>query len=414
MDNVDTFIPKTRKVTMQKQFNNSGRNRYRGASRPRPNFKNKRQASTIHPSNFINKAVAPEAEVAYEPTHQFHDFGLNQKTVATLDFLGFTTPSEIQDKSIPEAVNGKDVIGLANTGTGKTAAFLLPIINKLSVNKDLVSVLILAPTRELAQQIDEEFRRFSAGQKLYSTLIVGGSNINRQIQQVQRGPHVIIGTPGRVKDLINRRVLRLSNVNTFVLDEADRMCDMGFERDIRTIEAEMPKHRQTLCYSATMTDSVQSIVEEFMIDPVTVSVAKNVTNDHIDQDVVYVKDKEQKVSELLDLLAKPDFGKVIVFGETKYGVQRLADRLVKEGIPAEAIHGNKSQGQREKALRNFKDHKVDILVATDVAARGLDIPNVTHVINFDPPKAYDDYVHRIGRTGRAGKSGAALTFVVRA
>ena len=189
------------------------------------------------------------------------------------------------------------------------------------------------------------------------------------------------------------------------------MCDMGFEKDIRFIEAEMPKTRQTLCYSATMTRNVQSIMEEFMISPETVSVVKGVTNDHIEQDVVHFDGKDDKLDTLMALLAKPDVEKVVIFGETKFGVQRLSDSIAKSGIPAEAIHGNKSQSQREKALRNFKNDSVNILVATDVAARGLDIPNVTHVINFDQPKVYDDYVHRIGRTGRAGKTGTALTFV---
>lgn len=393
---------------MQKQFNSGGRRRYYPAKKNR--YNNKRQAG-IHPGKFVNKAVMSEADIPYVPIHTFHDFGLNRQTAATLDHLGFTIPSEIQDKCIPQSLEGNDVIGLANTGTGKTAAFLLPIIEKLSVKRTLGSVLILAPTRELAQQIDEEFRRFSAGQKLYSTLVVGGANIGRQIQHIKRGPHVVIGTPGRVKDLITRRVLRLQNINTFVLDEADRMCDMGFERDIRFIEAEMPKNRQTLCYSATMTDSVKSIVEEFMVNPVTVSVVKSVTNDHIEQDVVHVTSKEHKVDTLLGLLSQQEFEKVIVFGETKYGVQRLADKIALQGIAAEAIHGNKSQSQRERALKKFKDNSVNVLVATDVAARGLDIPNVTHVINFDVPKVYDDYVHRIGRTGRAGKTGTALTFV---
>lgn len=393
---------------MQRQFNSGGKRRYYPAKKNR--YNNKKQAG-IHPAKFVNKAIIPEADTPYVPTHTFHDFGLNEQITATLDYLDFTVPSEIQDKCIPQSLDGSDLIGLANTGTGKTAAFLLPIIERLSTKRTVGSVLILAPTRELAQQIDEEFRRFSAGQKLYSTLVVGGANIGRQIKQIQRGPHLVIGTPGRIKDLINRRVLRLQNVNTFVLDEADRMCDMGFERDIRFIEAEMPKGRQTLCYSATMTDSVKSIVEEFMVNPVTVSVVKGVTNDHIEQDVVHVNSKEHKVDTLLDLLSKQEFEKVIVFGETKFGVQRLADKIAMQGIPAEAIHGNKSQSQRERALRKFKDNSVNVLVATDVAARGLDIPNVTHVINFDVPKVYDDYVHRIGRTGRAGKSGTALTFV---
>ena len=396
---------------MQKQFRNGGKRRYYAAPKNRSNSP-KRQ-STIHPSKFINKAILVEEETPYTPSNSFHDFGLSPQTVKTLDYLGFSAPSEIQDRSIPSLMQGRDVIGLANTGTGKTAAFLLPIIHKLSTTKQPVSILVLAPTRELAQQIEEEFRRFSAGQKLYSTLVVGGMNIAKQIHQVQRGPHVIIGTPGRIKDLINRQILRLSQVNTLVLDEADRMCDMGFERDIRFIESQIPKERQTLCYSATMTNSVKSIVEEFMVNPETISVVKNATNDHIEQDVVYVEGKEQKVSTLLDMLSGKDFEKVIVFGETKHGVQRLADTISKSGIAAEAIHGNKSQSQRQRALKKFKDNVVNVLVATDVAARGLDIPNVTHVINFDVPKAYDDYVHRIGRTGRAGKSGTAITFVGR-
>lgn len=398
---------------MQKsQFNGARRqNRFAPHRRRQSNPRFKSGGSAVHSSRYINKAVEPQAEEPYVPTHTFHDFHLNQPTVATLDYLKFETPSEIQDKCIPAALEGQDVIGLANTGTGKTAAFLLPIIDKLSANRDLVSVLIMAPTRELAQQIDDEFRRFSAGQKMYSTVVVGGANIGRQIQQIQRGPHVVIGTPGRLKDLINRKVLRLSNVKTFVLDEADRMCDMGFERDIRFVEAELPKGRQTFCYSATMTANVQAIVEEFMIDPVTVSTVKGTTNDHIEQNVVHARDKGHKIELLTEMLQRPEFEKVIVFGETKFGVQRLADSLTKSELPAAAIHGNKSQSQRERALNSFKRGDVNVLVATDVAARGLDIPNVSHVINFDPPKAYEDYVHRIGRTGRAGKRGNALTFV---
>ena len=371
-----------------------------------------RNTPQIHASRFINKAIAVQAEEPYAPTHAFDEFGLSKQTVATLAYLGFSQPSEIQDKCIPAALQNRDVIGLANTGTGKTAAFLLPIIDKISANRDPLSVLILAPTRELAQQIDDEFRRFSAGQKIYSAVVVGGANISRQIQQIKRGPQVIIGTPGRLKDLINRRVVRLAHVTTFVLDEADRMCDMGFERDIRSIEAEMPKERQTLCYSATMTPSVQTIIQEFMQSPVMVSTVKGATNDHIEQDVVYARDKTHKVELLTNLLQQPAFEKVIVFGDTKFGVQRLADSLSKSNLPAVAIHGNKSQSQRERALQSFKRGEVNVLVATDVAARGLDIPNVSHVINFDPPKAYDDYVHRIGRTGRAGNRGNALTFVI--
>lgn len=391
----------------------------RSTSRPRPGAahkrpfrsNNKRSQKVLDSRLFINAATAPAEQIVYESKHQFSDFALNNQIQSTLAHIGLTTPTPIQDQTIAAALEGSDVLGLANTGTGKTAAFLLPTIEKISKTRDLNSVLILAPTRELAQQIDEEFRRFTAGQRLFSTLVVGGANIQRQIKQIQRGPNVIIGTPGRIRDLINRRVLRLQNVSTFILDEADRMCDMGFVRDIREIGAEMPSEKQTLCFSATMTRDVQTIVEEFMNDPVRVSVVQSSSNEHIEQDIIHAGDKIDKLDKLIELLTKDDFEKVIVFGETKFGVQRLADALSKDGLPAVAIHGNKSQAQRERALRSFKTGAVSILVATDVAARGLDIPNVSHVINFDPPQVYEDYVHRIGRTGRAGKAGKALTFV---
>jgi ATP-dependent RNA helicase RhlE len=387
------------------RFRSRGFNRYNRGSRPQIKSKE------VPISRFINSAVELQTEQPYSPRHQFNDFDLNIKTKNTLEYLGFKSPSPIQDQCIKPALDGRDVIGLANTGTGKTAAFLLPTIEKILHDKTLVSALILAPTRELAGQIDSEFRRFSAGQKLYSTLIVGGESINRQINQVKRGPHIIIGTPGRVKDLIDRHVIRLGNISTFILDEADRMCDMGFARDIRYIANFLPAERQTLCFSATMTSDVEFIVKEFMRDPLSISVVKKQTNDHIEQDVIYASDKMQKVEILTELLGKDDFEKVIIFGETKYGVQRLSDRLAKDGHLSVAIHGNKSQSQRQRALDDFKVGKVNILVATDVAARGLDIPNVSHVINFDTPKAYEDYIHRIGRTGRAGKTGVALTFV---
>lgn len=397
-----------RYLSMQRSYRPGAKRRTHFAPKQRRN-----NQSTIHESRYINKAVEQAAEEPYVPTHTFADFALNSRTLATLDHIGYIAPSPIQDQTIKLALNGMDVLGLANTGTGKTAAFLLPAIEKLLKNPQRMSVLVLAPTRELAQQIDEEFRRFAAGQKLYSALVVGGANIGRQIKQIERGPHVVIGTPGRTKDLMMRRILRLQTINTFVLDEADRMCDMGFVRDIKAIEAEMPKQRQTLCFSATITPDVSVIVREFMHDPETVSVVKGQTNDHVEQDIIHARDKAHKIELLADLLAKPEFEKVIVFGETKYGVQRLADSLSKQNLPAVAIHGNKSQSQRERALKSFKQGEVNVMVATDVAARGLDIPDVSHVINFDPPKVYEDYVHRIGRTGRAGKRGSALTFITK-
>lgn len=365
----------------------------------------------IHPSKFINKAVLKKDEVVYEAKHKFADFPFGSQLHHNIANKGYVTPSAIQDQAIPHIIEGKDVIGLANTGTGKTAAFLLPIIERQSGITLRPSVLIVAPTRELAQQIDEQFRDFSKGLGLYSTLIVGGANIERQIRDLKRRPHFIIGTPGRLKDLMRRRVLQLKNMTTLVLDEADRMLDMGFLPDIREIVNEMPAERQTLFFSATITPDIQALVNTFLNDPETVSVRTAETSEHVEQDVIEARDKTHKIELLTDMLRTEAYGKVLVFGETKFGVQRLSDHLDNSGIPSAAIHGNKNQSQRQRALKQFKDERVRVLVATDVAARGLDIPNVSHVINFDTPQTYEDYVHRIGRTGRAGASGHAHTFI---
>ena len=365
----------------------------------------------IHPSKFINKAVSKADEVVYESKHKFADFPFGAQLHHNIATKGYVTPSAIQDQAIPYIIEGKDVIGLANTGTGKTAAFLLPIIERQSGITLRPSVLIIAPTRELAQQIDEQFREFSKGLNLYSTLIVGGVNIDRQIRDLKRRPHFIIGTPGRLKDLMQRRVLQLKNMTTLVLDEADRMLDMGFLPDIRQIIGEMPEERQTLFFSATITPEISALVNTFLKDPETVSVRTTETSEHVEQDVIEARDKMHKLELLTEMLRGDAYDKVLVFGETKFGVQRLSDHLDNSGIPSAAIHGNKSQSQRQRALKQFKNENVRVLVATDVAARGLDIPNVSHVINFDTPQTYEDYVHRIGRTGRGGKHGMALTFV---
>ncbi|MDN5274616.1 MAG: putative box helicase domain protein [Candidatus Saccharibacteria bacterium] len=367
----------------------------------------------IHPSKFINKAVSKADEVVYESKHKFADFPFGAQLHHNVASKGYENPSAIQDQAIPYIIEGRDVIGLANTGTGKTAAFLLPIIERQSGITLRPSVLIVAPTRELAQQIDEQFREFSRGLDLYSTLIVGGVNIDRQIRDLKRRPHVIIGTPGRLKDLMMRRVLQLKNMTTLVLDEADRMLDMGFLPDIRQIVNEMPEERQTLFFSATITPEISALVNTFLKDPVTVSVRTSETAEHVEQDVIESRDKAHKLEILTEMLGQKGYEKVLVFGETKFGVQRLSDHLDNSGIPSAAIHGNKNQSQRQRALKQFKDERVRVLVATDVAARGLDIPNVTHVINFDTPQTYEDYIHRIGRTGRGGARGHAHTFIDR-
>lgn len=364
----------------------------------------------IHPSKFINKAKEYE-ERPYEPTHTFSDFPFGSELYHNIAKKGFVAPSPIQDQAIPHIIAGKDVIGLANTGTGKTAAFLLPIIERQSGIMLRPSVLVVAPTRELAQQINDELREFSKGLGLYSTLIVGGVNIDRQIRELKRRPHFIIGTPGRLKDLLQRRELQLKNMTTLVLDEADRMLDMGFLPDIRQIVGSMPRERQTLFFSATITPEIEALTKDFLNDPVTVSVRTGETSDHVEQDVIEARDKAHKMELLIGLLQKDEYEKVLVFGETKFGVQRLSDYLDARKIPSAAIHGNKNQSQRQRALKQFKDERVKVLVATDVAARGLDIPNVSHVINFDTPSTYEDYVHRIGRTGRGGARGRAHTFI---
>jgi ATP-dependent RNA helicase RhlE len=365
----------------------------------------------IHPSKFINKAVAVADEIVYESKHTFADFPFGAQLHHNVANKGFISPSAIQDQAIPHIIEGRDVIGLANTGTGKTAAFLLPIIERQSGITLRPSVLIMAPTRELAQQIDDEFRVYSKGLGLFSALIVGGVSADRQIRDLKRRPHVIIGTPGRLKDLMQRRVLQLKNMTTLVLDEADRMLDMGFLPDIRQIINEMPRDRQTLFFSATITPEISALVKDFLNDPVTVSVRTTETSEHVEQDVIEARDKTHKIELLTEMLRGDSYDKVLVFGETKFGVQRLSDHLDNSGIPSAAIHGNKNQSQRQRALKQFKDERVKVLVATDVAARGLDIPNVTHVINFDTPQTYEDYVHRIGRTGRGGARGHAHTFI---
>lgn len=365
----------------------------------------------IDPTKFVNAATKPAEQIAYASKHTFADFGFVADLQRNLDQKGYTIPTAIQDQSIHAAIEGRDVIGLANTGTGKTAAFLLPIIHRLMTDDRKQSALIIAPTRELASQIDDEFRAFAKGMKLYSAVCVGGMNIRAQIQQLARHPHLIIGTPGRLKDLLDQRALNLSHVNFFVLDEADRMLDMGFMPDLKAIMAYLPQKRQSLCFSATITPEISRLLDGLLIDPVTVSVRTKETSEQVEQNVVKYDSKEDKYAKLTEIIDNPQFERILIFGETKFGVQRLADTLSRSGKRAEAIHGNKSQPQRQRSLKAFKDGRVHILVATDVAARGLDIPNVNLVINYDTPQTYDDYIHRIGRTGRAGQAGHALTFV---
>lgn len=386
--------------------------RFAGNNR-RPQFGGRARfrGSYIHPDKFINRATIIAEQPVYEPTHRFRDFHFVGTLARNIENHNYVTPMPIQDQAILPIMEGKNLLGLANTGTGKTAAFLLPIIEKINQNPSLSTALIIVPTRELATQIDDEFRAFTRDMRLYSAVVVGGANMYRQISTLRRNPHVVIGTPGRLKDLFERGELKLVNTDTLVLDEADRMLDMGFSKDINFLVDALPVNRQTLCFSATMTSTVEQLVFKMMHEYETVSVCAPVASTHIEQDVVRYDTPEQKLDLLVNMLSQENYEKVLIFGETKHGVQRLSEKLSQFGITAEAIHGNKSQPQRQRALNAFKSNMVRALCATDVAARGLDIPNVSHVINFDQPNNYDDYIHRIGRTGRAGKQGSAYTFV---
>ncbi len=378
----------------------------------RPSSGGKRfQGQYIAPERYVRQAVEAAAEAPFTPVHAFGDFGFLPQLTATLARRGFTAPTPIQDGVIPLVLQGHDVIGLANTGTGKTAAFLLPLLHRLKTKQQAGTALVITPTRELAVQIEQEFRMFSEGLGLRAVLCVGGMSLHNQIAKLRQSPQVVIGTPGRLKDLRDRGALRFDTVGFFVLDEVDRMLDMGFVRDIEAIMAQLPAGRQSVCLSATITPAIEQLLARLLKQPKTVSVRRGDTSQAIEQGIVEYGSDQEKFDLLLGLLAKPEFGKVLVFGQTKYGVQKLANHLGTYGLKVEAIHGNKSQSQRQRALTAFKGGRVSALIATDVAARGLDIPDVSHVINFDEPMTYDEYVHRIGRTGRAGKRGFALTFV---
>lgn len=365
----------------------------------------------IDPTRFIYKAEPTIEAPDYLPKNAFVDFCLDDRIKNNIAVQKFVRPTPIQDQTIPHIINGSDVVGIANTGTGKTAAFILPLINKALLNQS-ENVLVIVPTRELAQQINEEFIRFRGNLKMFSVCCVGGSSISQQIHSLRYNHNFVIGTPGRLKDLIERKVLNPFRFGTIVLDEADRMLDMGFINDIRFIIVKMPKNRQTLFFSATITHEIDGLIREFLRDPVTISVKTGDTPQNVDQNVVYVKKDQEKIDVLHNLLIQPEFNKVLIFGRTKHGVEKLSKTLSVRGFKAESIHGNKNQNKRQKALQSFKGDYVNILVATDVAARGLDIPAVSHVINYDVPDTYEDYIHRIGRTGRAGQAGKALTFLL--
>ncbi|PLT27967.1 DEAD/DEAH box helicase [Peribacillus deserti] len=342
----------------------------------------------------------------------FSELGLDKSTIKSIEKMGFEEATPIQAQTIPLAIEGSDIIGQAQTGTGKTAAFGIPLMEKIEINEEHVQGIVIAPTRELAIQVSEELYKLGFGKRVRVMAVYGGQDIDRQIRALKKKPHIIVGTPGRLLDHIKRKTLRLGNVNTVVLDEADEMLNMGFIEDIESILSEVPEeNRQTLLFSATMPGPIRKIAEKFMHDPKVVKVqAKEMTVSKIKQSYIELKENEKfdTLTRLLDIQT-PELA--IVFGRTKRRVDELSSALNVRGYMAEGIHGDLTQAKRMSVLKKFKEGSIDVLVATDVAARGLDISGVTHVYNFDIPQDPESYVHRIGRTGRAGKTGEAVSFV---
>lgn len=382
--------------------------RFSGNNSRRGSFSRGKSSANI--SLYVNKAVDAPVQETFVAKHRFSDFNLHPIIQEQVKRHGYITPTPIQDRAIPEIMAGRDVIGMADTGTGKTAAFLLPLLNKIA-NDRREKVLIIAPTRELAVQIDDELKLFAQGMQIFSALCIGGVGINNQTRALARRPNFIIGTPGRLKDHFNRHSLRLNDVTNLVVDEADHAVEMGFIKDVRFLISQLPQNRQSLFFSATIAGEVKGLIASFTRDPQTISVKNRDTSLNVDQDVIRYTDPFHRMSLLHQLLMREEFKKVLIFGRTKHGVEKLHLALVDRGISSVSIHGNKNQAQRQRSLNEFKQSHTQVMVATDVAARGLDIPDVSHVINFEPPESYTDYIHRIGRTGRADKKGVALTFI---
>ncbi|MHC4321049.1 MAG: DEAD/DEAH box helicase [Planctomycetota bacterium] len=346
----------------------------------------------------------------------FENLGLRLEILTGVKFQGYIEPTPIQRQAIPVIIQGRDILAGAQTGTGKTAAFTLPLLHILSTQGHRGGhrprALVLTPTRELAAQVGKSIETYGQGLHIRSTIIFGGVGINPQIKQLRRGVHIVIGTPGRLLDLAGQKVLDLSCIEVLILDEADRMLDMGFIHDIRKIIRMVPKKRQTLFFSATYSEEIKALADTILYKPKLVEVAgQNAAAETVDQSVFHVP-KSRKCELLSHLITEGDWNQVLVFTRTKHGANRLAKQLGKNGIMAAAIHGNKSQSARTLALAEFKACKVRVLVATDIASRGLDIDRLPHVVNYDMPNIAEDYVHRIGRTGRAGSTGEAISLVM--
>ncbi|GAB4384096.1 MAG: hypothetical protein Kow0075_16190 [Salibacteraceae bacterium] len=370
----------------------------------------KRSVSRINPDLLVKKAKSVAAE-PYVAKRNFDGFELHEKLKRNITEKGYKLPTEIQDKCIDELIRGKDLIGIAATGTGKTGAFLIPMIHQMLTGGN-ASALVVVPTRELAQQVQSEFKSLTRGTGFTSACFIGGTSVGKDLSIARKRLNLIVGTPGRLNDLIDRRALKISHIPILVLDEFDRMLDMGFIRDIQKLIQGMHDRRQTMLFSATLDSSQEKLISEITSSAMRVNVTGGIrSSDNVEQRVIRVKGDENKFDVLVNLVNQPSFDKVLLFVETKRGVDKLSKKLKQSGIRTDVIHGDKSQSYRSRAIEMFKSGRTKVLVATDVAARGIDIKGITHVINYQLPQTMDSYIHRIGRTGRAASTGMAYTFI---
>ena len=370
----------------------------------------KKPISEIDPELLVKKATKT-IKAVYISKRNYSQLKLHKSLLLNLKEKGYENPTEIQDKCIDYLISGKSLVGVASTGTGKTGAFLIPIIQRIFVDKNLTA-LVVVPTRELAMQVVNEFQSLVKGTSLKSACFIGGRKIERDISIAKSEINLVVGTPGRLNDLIHQKALKLTNTDILVLDEFDKMLDMGFIADIKKILSVMKNRSQSMLFSATVEPSQEKMIRQIVEKHIRINVSDGVkSSDSVHQNIIRVSENENKFNLLLDLIKNDAFNKVILFAETKYKANKLNMKLIKSGIKSDVIHGNKSQNYRAKAIESFKKGNIKILVATDVVARGIDIEGVTHVINYQLPQKMDSYIHRIGRTGRANTTGVAYTFI---
>ncbi len=368
------------------------------------------KSNNISLDKLVAKAVETKEVNIFVDDYEYSQFEILDVLKRNICKKGYCNPTKIQHQVIPKILEEKDILGIATTGSGKTAAFLIPLIHKTLINRNKRSLLIV-PTRELAMQIQDELTSLTKDTGIKSVLIIGGNSIRTQINILRQNPNFLICTPGRLKDCVERRLINLSTINNVVLDEVDRMLDMGFINDINFIINKLNRERQSLFFSATMDRKTEDIANKLLKDPIKIEIETQGPGKNVDQNIVKIKNGENKVNILSILLKKDDFKKVLIFTSTKRKADQLCECLQREKVFSESLHGGKRQNQRTKIIGDFQKNKFDVLIATDVASRGLDINNISHVINYDMPQSYSDYIHRIGRTGRAGKKGFALTFI---